>query len=486
MSTRSVRWAAGGVLLLAAVMLLAAMTAPARAVSPSELLEKAIYTEETVGNLDEAMKLYEEVISLAQTGQEVAAQAQYRLGMCHLKQGDDAAAKSAFETLIKEFPNAKDLIAKAQRHLPGALELLPAPWTDGERLQFHIKLPTGVEIGTKIYMIEAATHNGQDVTRCSTRDVITANDQTNYSEVLCEPESFKPLESVWRHSVLGETRGVYGDESVDVNVVGKDKQFTIDFTPPAFDNEQAAELFRRLPLAVGYKTAITIVTTLGGQKFDLPLSVPEIESITVPAGTFECFKLELGVVNQTFWISTDKHRYLVRFAAGGISADLVKIAQAAPGEMETVRGEDFSLTLPAGWLSYAPSSRSSDETTTRVHLLDPRADGRSEMVLRPKSMLDEAERASSKAWTEDFVSDLKKRYADLEVREPGLVETKVGGLPATLIVADYTKDGKQVSMVGVAVIGEKSAANLHLTTDAAKLDHLRPEFEAIVDSFQLK
>jgi hypothetical protein len=108
------------------------------------------------------------------------------------------------------------------------------------------------------------------------------------------------------------------------------------------------------------------------------------------------------------------------------------------------------------------------------------------MVLRPKSMLDEAERASSKAWTEDFVSDLKKRYADLEVREPGLVETKVGGLPATLIVADYTKDGKQVSMVGVAVIGEKSAANLHLTTDAAKLDHLRPEFEAIVDSFQLK
>ena len=56
MGTRSVFSATGGILALVA-MTIALAAGPAAAASPSELLEKAIYTEETVGDLDEAIRL---------------------------------------------------------------------------------------------------------------------------------------------------------------------------------------------------------------------------------------------------------------------------------------------------------------------------------------------------------------------------------------------------------------------------------------------
>ena len=151
-------------------LLTLARAVPAAAASPSELLQQAIYTEETVGNLDEAMKLYEQVIADGKAGEEAAAQAQYRLALCYEKKGRDAEAKAAFETLIENYPNAKDLVAEARKHLPSKeLKLLPTPWVVGERAQFDMKMPTGLPIGTMIYMVDAAKHDGKDVTRCSTR-----------------------------------------------------------------------------------------------------------------------------------------------------------------------------------------------------------------------------------------------------------------------------------------------------------------------------
>ena len=484
MCTRSIYSATSGMLVLVA-MTIALATGPATAATPNELLQKAIYTEETVGNLDEAMKLYEQVIAEGKAGQETAAQAQYRLALCHLKKGQDAEATAAFETLIEDYPNAKDLVAEARKHLPSKeLKLLPAPWQLGERMQLNMKLPTGLPIGTMIYKVDAAKHNGKEVTRCSTRGLVTINGATSYSEVLCDTDSFKPIESFWKHSLLGEAQASYGDTSVKINVVGKDESFTIDFAPPAFDNEQGVELFRRLPLAKGDKTTLTIITSLGGNKIELPVSVSGIETITVPAGTFECYKLELGLVNQTFWISTDEHRYVVRFAAGGVTADLAKVWQVEPGVGEKVDGEGFSLALPEGWLSYEASNPAKPDEI-QVQLLDPRAVARCEVSVRPKSSLKEAQRASTKAWTESFIKDFQQMHADFHVVEPGLVDKTVGGHAATEVVADFTDGGKKKRLLGVAVIGEESAATMSFVTETAEFDELRGAFDAIIESFQL-
>jgi hypothetical protein len=82
MTTRFTR-TGGGV--LAALLLVATLTGAAKVATPSELLQKAIYTEETVGNPDEAIKLYEKVIAEGKSAKSAAAQAQFRLGLAWLK-----------------------------------------------------------------------------------------------------------------------------------------------------------------------------------------------------------------------------------------------------------------------------------------------------------------------------------------------------------------------------------------------------------------
>lgn len=475
-----------GVLLLVAALFNPLISlAGAAEPTPGELLQKAIYTEETVGDIDAAMKLYEQVIAEGKSAQESAAQAQYRLALCYEKKGEEANARSAFEALIADYPGAKELVAEARKHLPRTLKLLPAPWQPGERMQLSMKLATGLDIGTMVYMVDAVQHDGKDVTRCSTRGLVTIGGVNSYSEVLCDTESFKPIESLWKHSLLGEATTVYGDSTAKIDVIGKDRTFTLDFTPPAFDNEQCVELFRRLPLADGYKTTLNVITSLGGSKIQLPLSVTKKETLSVPAGTFECYQLELGVVAQTFWISNDEHRYVVRFAAGGVTAELAKVWQAEQGAGEQVVGDGYSLALPPGWLSYDVRNPAEPNVVV-VALLDPHAAAKCQLEVRPKSSLQGDQAASTKAWTDSYVDEFKRSYSDFSLVDPGLTDLEVGGHPATQVVADFTGNGKKMRMLGVAVLSETSAATLNFTAEAAKFDELGGQFDAIVEGFQLK
>jgi tetratricopeptide (TPR) repeat protein len=122
---------------------------PANAASPAEALEKGIYNEETTGNLDEAIKLYRQVLSDAQKTEGLAAQAQYRLGRCLDKLGKKAEAAEAFKTLIRKYPDQKELVAKTKKMLPGRLELLPAPWKSGERTAIPGRRKYSVNIGLR-------------------------------------------------------------------------------------------------------------------------------------------------------------------------------------------------------------------------------------------------------------------------------------------------------------------------------------------------
>ena len=71
----------------------------------------------------------------------------------------------AFEKLVKDYPDQKDLIALANKYLAGAMPLMPAPWVDGEEMQLDIKFPTGFKIGTACYRVNAGETNGQKIWR---------------------------------------------------------------------------------------------------------------------------------------------------------------------------------------------------------------------------------------------------------------------------------------------------------------------------------
>jgi hypothetical protein len=347
-----------------------------------------------------------------------------------------------------------------------------------------MKLPTGLDIGTMIYMIDAATHVGRDVWQCSTRGLVTVNGSASFSRVLCEKESFAPIDSHWKHSLLGEADAVYGDGQVKIDVSGKDESVTLEIDSTAYDNEQCVELFRRLPLKTGYRATLTVISSLASMKIDVALDVPEVETIETPAGTFECFKLVLNI-GQTFWISNDEHRYVVRFAAGGMTADLVRVAARKPGEIAEVQGDGYSLTLPAGWHSYT-ADKAANEEAQGAFLLDPRAITQARVTVVALDKLTAEERESTAAWTESVIAKLKDKLKDFKVREPGVEDGPAGERTGSVLIADYTEDGEARTIYGLAVFGDQRAASLRFDVEADHFEELREDFDAIAGSLKLE
>jgi len=93
------------------------LTSAAPAKSASVLLQEGLYAEEIEGDLDAAIKIYEQVIAGAKEAQRVAAQATYRIGMCYLKKGQKDKAAEHFQNIILNFPSQKALVTKAEKQL---------------------------------------------------------------------------------------------------------------------------------------------------------------------------------------------------------------------------------------------------------------------------------------------------------------------------------------------------------------------------------
>src|SRR5213075_2446084 len=91
-------------------------------------------------------------------------------------------------------------------------------------------------------------------------------------------------------------------------------------------------------------------TLAGGANIPLKIEVVGIERVEVPAGTFDCLKLELSV-HQTFWYSIDPHRYLVKFEANSVVVELAAINHLTPNQPVSyqVASHALTLSLPSGW-----------------------------------------------------------------------------------------------------------------------------------------
>jgi Tol biopolymer transport system component len=106
-------------LMLTAVIIGSVLTTATAAESFSVLLQKGIFAEETEGNLDAAIKIYQQITAEAATNFSVVAQAQYRLGVCYQKKGNKEQAISTLNDLLKQFPAEAALGQKARELLAG-------------------------------------------------------------------------------------------------------------------------------------------------------------------------------------------------------------------------------------------------------------------------------------------------------------------------------------------------------------------------------
>ena len=101
---------------------------------------------------------------------------------------------------------------------------------------------------------------------------------------------------------------------------GKSRPVDLDLGGPDFaDGAGSMDVIAALPLADGYKTSFYNVDLQKMKPRIMQLSVTGTESVTVPAGSFDTYKVELapadgGADHITIWISKDKHEP-VKYAA---------------------------------------------------------------------------------------------------------------------------------------------------------------------------
>jgi hypothetical protein len=110
------------------LLLVSGLLIPAvQAKSPSLLLQEGLYAEETEGDLEKAISLYEQVLEQYKDVERLAARATYQLGMCYLKKGEKEKAAEYFQEAADYFPEQTSVVEKARVQLDKIRPPSPTP-----------------------------------------------------------------------------------------------------------------------------------------------------------------------------------------------------------------------------------------------------------------------------------------------------------------------------------------------------------------------
>lgn len=205
------------------------------------------------------------------------------------------------------------------------LALGAAPWQDGDKLTYDWLDKSDNKSGTA--EVSLAKDGGAWV--ISWADKIGAIDQE--SKVRIDAQTLKPLgaeKTIKAQGTDAKIDTTYQDGKLDIKAVvnGEDKSASIDVPANAIDNDQLLMTLRALQFADGYEGKCVIVVGQSAAKVDTTVRVKGKESVTVPAGSYEAWKVELdfGQAKQYAWYQTDAAHNLVQYDNGATKAVLTK------------------------------------------------------------------------------------------------------------------------------------------------------------------
>jgi hypothetical protein len=453
----------------------------------SALLEKAIYTEETVGDLPGAAKLYERAVAEAKRGETVAAKAQYRLGLCLLKQGKKEQGIAALEEVGRRFPNQKELVAAARKHTPTlpALKLRPPVWSEGESLHYRGRLDDGQELGTSVDSVESATLDGKKIWRFRSWNCLGGSPMA--TRVDADFDSLMPIDRSL--TVSGQIRYKQGYKyergKVIANTIvgGKTTTSEIEVHPDPYDQQEGNFVLRCLPMAEKFTTHVPFFPSTSGTPVSVRFEVTGKETVEVPAGKFHCFRVRLRVmsITQTYWFSDDAHRYPVKIDVGSAVIQLVKIERLDPGKAKKYSNAEFALTLPPGWNAY--------RVDASVFVVAPDVDWNIVVKTKKLNQLSQEEKKSPRAWAERGLPDAveQQHLKNLKVRPNSWLPATVSGRPAASYVTDFTAiDGTPMAQYVVCVFGKTAAASFTVTCPRDGLDRIKKAIHPVVESLEVK
>jgi hypothetical protein len=449
--------------------------------TPAELLQKGIYNQETVGDCDTAITIYRQ-ITASKTDSHSAAQGQFRLGQCLLKKGDNAGGMEAMRKVVKDYPGEKELVAKAQEYIAGDLKLLPVPWSPNEVATYAVKLPGGQAIGTFIYSVEAVPGRAQN-TLVQLRGYQFGMPQ-RLSRVEVDSETMRPVSSsIMMLPIIPGMHIDYENGQARVQPKGQEAK-TVALDGATYDNEEFVFLSRRLPLAPGYKNVVPIMAPLGAT-LKLGAEVTGTEDVEVAAGKFRCYRMELKIAQNTFWIGVDAPHQLVKMDVGGATVELASVGTA--DNLTPVPYHDakvgLSLTADPGWVVRDNDAPQPDQTS--IQMLDPQVQATVNIFAKSKKTEKDQIAQQLQKNLEDLVKERKGQLKDYRLRPESVQMRQIGSQQVLSSVADFT-DTEPMVQYATQVMTENSGALVLVRIAPSELSGFQKRFDPMINTIQLK
>ena len=193
------------------------------------------------------------------------------------------------------------------------------PWADQESADYLLLDPNDGEVcGTGTLSISRTG----DQYELSLR--FESDGNTDVTTALVDAETLQPAFVRRERLIDGISELVTGEyDDVEkvvriVEVVGDDRRELprrLD-EERYFDNETSLFLWRTIRFEEGYETSYeTVLVNQGGSQRTVRLRVDRIERITVPAGTFDAWRVEIvaGEVDQLAWFTQTPEHYLLQY-----------------------------------------------------------------------------------------------------------------------------------------------------------------------------
>ncbi len=122
--------------------------------SSSTLLQEGLYAEEVDGDIDAAIKIYEQLIAESSAQRSQIAQGMYRLGMCYLKKQNEPQAKEIFGKLVANYSDQTKIVSKVKPLLEELGNADPAALMPPETLVYIETGSPGRQIETILNMLK--------------------------------------------------------------------------------------------------------------------------------------------------------------------------------------------------------------------------------------------------------------------------------------------------------------------------------------------
>lgn len=197
------------------------------------------------------------------------------------------------------------------------------PWRGEETAGYRVLDSDGDPVGTLELSIEEEAAGAWRITQSfdfPDRGFI------NEAQVVVDGSTLQPESSTFR--IEGpdgnlQCEAEYSTGSVSMHRIGEDGERDDTLTIPniAYDSWSSIVVWRTIEFARGYEkdyTSVLACTISRPDRIGVSLKVKESEEVTVPAGTFDAWRLEIGSGGETqrAWYTTDESHTLVKYDNG--------------------------------------------------------------------------------------------------------------------------------------------------------------------------